>query len=170
MQTESLQAGSIIVRLRITVQDPEFSVDASTFAPVLSYLHNGSALLVDQQNTVVEGKFYFLLFFFPNKKTGFVFWSRTVIASILHKKYFIERQSMWFFGGKTMTWEVLHGLLSISPEGVGQWSVGCSQVSAGIGPLCLRMSAALGFPINFPPCPLCEQLEVCCVFLTLKCR
>ncbi|NXN75674.1 UROL1 protein, partial [Himantopus himantopus] len=54
VQTESLQAGSIIVTLRITVQDPEFPVDASTFAPVLSYLHNGSALLVDQQNTVVE--------------------------------------------------------------------------------------------------------------------
>ncbi|KFP03520.1 Uromodulin-like 1, partial [Calypte anna] len=54
VQTESLQAGSIIVRLRITVQDPEFSVDAFTFAPVLSYLYNGSALLVDQQNTVVE--------------------------------------------------------------------------------------------------------------------
>ncbi|PKU37056.1 uromodulin-like 1 [Limosa lapponica baueri] len=54
MQTESLRAGSIIVRLRITVEDPEFPVDASTFAPVLSYLRNGSALLVDQQNTAVE--------------------------------------------------------------------------------------------------------------------
>ncbi|NWX23055.1 UROL1 protein, partial [Aegotheles bennettii] len=54
VQTESLQAGSIIVKLRITVQDPEFPVDAFTFAPVLSYLHNGSVLLVDQQNTVVE--------------------------------------------------------------------------------------------------------------------
>ncbi|NXT57148.1 UROL1 protein, partial [Pluvianellus socialis] len=54
VQTESLQAGSIIVRLRITVQDPEFPVDASTFAPVLSNLHNGSTLLVDQQNTAVE--------------------------------------------------------------------------------------------------------------------
>uniref|UniRef100_A0A8C3JZY3 Uromodulin like 1 n=1 Tax=Calidris pygmaea TaxID=425635 RepID=A0A8C3JZY3_9CHAR len=54
VQTESLQTGSIIVRLRITVEDPEFPVDASTFAPVLSYLHNGSALLVDQQNTAVE--------------------------------------------------------------------------------------------------------------------
>ncbi|XP_074955413.1 uromodulin-like 1 [Phalacrocorax aristotelis] len=54
VQTESLQAGSIIVRLRITVQDPEFPVDASTFAMVLSYLYNGSALLVDQQNTAVE--------------------------------------------------------------------------------------------------------------------
>ncbi|XP_072703095.1 uromodulin-like 1 isoform X2 [Ciconia boyciana] len=54
VQTESLQAGSVIVRLRITVQDPEFPVDASTFALVLSYLYNGSALLVDQQNTAVE--------------------------------------------------------------------------------------------------------------------
>ncbi|NXC59758.1 UROL1 protein, partial [Aleadryas rufinucha] len=54
MQIESLAAGSIIVRLRITVQDPEFSVDASTFAPVLSYLHNGSVLMLDQQNTAVE--------------------------------------------------------------------------------------------------------------------
>ncbi|XP_075375255.1 uromodulin-like 1 [Mycteria americana] len=54
VQTESLQAGSIIVRLRITLQDPEFPVDASTFALVLSYLYNGSALLVDQQNTAVE--------------------------------------------------------------------------------------------------------------------
>ncbi|NXS96866.1 UROL1 protein, partial [Jacana jacana] len=54
VQTESLQAGSIIVKLRITVEDPEFVVDASTFAPVLSYLYNGSVLLVDQQNTAVE--------------------------------------------------------------------------------------------------------------------
>ncbi|XP_042644207.1 uromodulin-like 1 [Tyto alba] len=54
VQTESLQAGSIIVRLRVTVQDSEFPVDTSTFAPVLSYLNNGSALLVDEQNTAVE--------------------------------------------------------------------------------------------------------------------
>ncbi|NWW77072.1 UROL1 protein, partial [Climacteris rufus] len=54
VQIESLAAGSIIVRLRITVQDPEFPVDASTFAPVLSYLHNASVLVVDQQNTVVK--------------------------------------------------------------------------------------------------------------------
>ncbi|NXH87171.1 UROL1 protein, partial [Edolisoma coerulescens] len=54
MQIESLAAGSIVVRLRITVQDPEFPVDASTFSPVLSYLHNGSVLVVDQQNIAVE--------------------------------------------------------------------------------------------------------------------
>ncbi|NXB72303.1 UROL1 protein, partial [Donacobius atricapilla] len=54
VQIESLAAGSIIVRLKITVQDPEFPVDAFTFAPVLSYLHDGSVLVVDQQNTAVE--------------------------------------------------------------------------------------------------------------------
>ncbi|NXU85616.1 UROL1 protein, partial [Xiphorhynchus elegans] len=54
VQIDSLQAGSVIVRLRVTVQDPEFPADASTFAPVLSYLHNNSVLLVDQQNTAVE--------------------------------------------------------------------------------------------------------------------
>ncbi|NWY05029.1 UROL1 protein, partial [Nothoprocta ornata] len=54
MQIVSLQAGSIIVRLRITVQDAELSIDASTFAPMLSYLYNSSRILVDQQNTVVE--------------------------------------------------------------------------------------------------------------------
>ncbi|XP_062370959.1 uromodulin-like 1 [Cinclus cinclus] len=54
VQIESLSAGSTIVRLKIMVQDPEFPVDASTFAPVLSYLHNGSVLVVDQQNTAIE--------------------------------------------------------------------------------------------------------------------
>ncbi|XP_066196651.1 uromodulin-like 1 [Sylvia atricapilla] len=54
VQIESLAVGSIIVRLRITVQDPECPVDASTFAPVLSYLHNGSVFVVDQQNTAVK--------------------------------------------------------------------------------------------------------------------
>ncbi|NWH72143.1 UROL1 protein, partial [Piaya cayana] len=54
IQTESLQAGSIIVRLKITVQDPEFPADMSAFVPVISNFHNGSVLLVDQQNTVVE--------------------------------------------------------------------------------------------------------------------
>ncbi|KAL2310364.1 hypothetical protein Nmel_002014 [Mimus melanotis] len=56
VQIESLAAGSIIVRLRITVQDPEFPVDVSTFAPVLSHLHNGSMLVVDQQSTAVEDR------------------------------------------------------------------------------------------------------------------
>uniref|UniRef100_A0A8B9UHA5 Uromodulin like 1 n=1 Tax=Anas zonorhyncha TaxID=75864 RepID=A0A8B9UHA5_9AVES len=54
VQTESLRAGSIIVRLKIAVQDPGFPVDASTFAPMLSYLYNGSVLLVDQQNSAIE--------------------------------------------------------------------------------------------------------------------
>lgn len=61
MQIESLRAGSIIVRLRIAVQDPGFPVDASSFAPVLSYLYNGSVLLVDQQNSTVEGNFKIII-------------------------------------------------------------------------------------------------------------
>lgn len=59
------------MRLRITVQDPEFPVDASTFAPVLSYLHNGSVLVVDQQNTAVEGNFWVV--FFWKKKADLCF-------------------------------------------------------------------------------------------------
>ncbi|NXU50347.1 UROL1 protein, partial [Turnix velox] len=54
VQTESLEAGSIIVRLRITVDDPKFPDDPSMFAQMLSYLHNGSVFLVDQQNTTAE--------------------------------------------------------------------------------------------------------------------
>lgn len=81
VQTESLQEGSIIVRLRITVQDPEFPVDVSTFAPLLSYLHNSSVLLVDQENTAVEGNF-----FFP-KGTRVCILITHSITSILHEKY-----------------------------------------------------------------------------------
>lgn len=72
MQIESLEAGSIIVRLRITVEDPEFPADVSTFGPVISYLHNGSVLSVDQQNTKIEGKFL-NLYLFPKNGTGLVF-------------------------------------------------------------------------------------------------
>lgn len=72
MQIESLEAGSIIVRLRIIVEDPEFPADVSTFAPVISYLHNGSVLSVDQQNTKIEGKFL-NLYLFPKSGTGLVF-------------------------------------------------------------------------------------------------
>ncbi|XP_030404268.1 uromodulin-like 1 [Gopherus evgoodei] len=54
VQIESLKAGSIIVRLRIIVQDPEFPVDVSTFAPMLSSLYRSSVFLVDQQSTSVE--------------------------------------------------------------------------------------------------------------------
>uniref|UniRef100_A0A674JHL7 Uromodulin like 1 n=1 Tax=Terrapene triunguis TaxID=2587831 RepID=A0A674JHL7_9SAUR len=54
VQIESLKAGSIIVRLRIIVQDPEFPVDVSTFAPMLSSLYRSSVFLVDQQSASVE--------------------------------------------------------------------------------------------------------------------
>lgn len=61
MQIESLRAGSVIVRLRIAVQDPGFPVNASSFAPMLSYLYNDSVLLVDQQNSTVEGNFKIII-------------------------------------------------------------------------------------------------------------
>ncbi|EMP31458.1 Uromodulin-like 1 [Chelonia mydas] len=54
VQIESLKPGSIIVRLRIIVQDPEFPTDVSTFAPMLSSLNRSSVFLVDQQSTSVE--------------------------------------------------------------------------------------------------------------------
>ncbi|KAM9169335.1 uromodulin-like 1 [Pangshura tecta] len=54
VQIESLKAGSIIVRLRIIVQDPEFPIDVSTFAPMLSSLYRSSVFSVDQQSTSVE--------------------------------------------------------------------------------------------------------------------
>lgn len=96
MQIESLAAGSIVVRLRITVQDPEFPVDASTFAPVLSYLHNGSVLVVDEQNTAVEGNFYYYFFKEESKVCVLITCS---ITSILHKT---EKKRMWFVEKKTM--------------------------------------------------------------------
>lgn len=96
MQIESLAAGSIVVRLRITVQDPEFPVDASTFAPVLSYLHSGSVLVVDEQNTAVEGNFYY--YFFEEESRVCVLITCS-ITSILHQT---EKQRMWFVEEKTM--------------------------------------------------------------------
>uniref|UniRef100_A0A7M4G1R8 Uromodulin like 1 n=1 Tax=Crocodylus porosus TaxID=8502 RepID=A0A7M4G1R8_CROPO len=53
VQIESLKAGSILVRLRVIIQDSEFSTDTSSFAPVLSYLYKGSVFLVDQQSSSV---------------------------------------------------------------------------------------------------------------------
>lgn len=104
MQIESLAVGSIIVRLRITVQDPEFPVDASTFAPVLSYLQNGSVLVVDQQNTAVEGNFWVV--FFGRRKQIYVLIMCT-ITNILHK---IEKQRMWFVGENDV--RILSGVLT----------------------------------------------------------
>lgn len=68
VQTESLRAGSIVVRLKIAVQDPGFPVDASTFAPILSYLYNGSVLLVDQQNSAIEGNLNFIYLFLTTEQ------------------------------------------------------------------------------------------------------
>lgn len=56
------------MRLKIAVQDPGFPVDASTFAPMLSYLYNGSVLLVDQQNSAIEGNLNFIYLFLTTEQ------------------------------------------------------------------------------------------------------
>ncbi|XP_074844962.1 uromodulin-like 1 [Carettochelys insculpta] len=54
VQIESLKAGSVIVKLRITIQDPEFPIDMFTLASILSSLYNSLRFLVDQQSASVE--------------------------------------------------------------------------------------------------------------------
>ncbi|XP_061485691.1 uromodulin-like 1 [Rhineura floridana] len=54
VQLDSLKAGSIIVRLKMIVEDPQFPKDLSAFDPMISSLFKSSAFLVDQNSTVVE--------------------------------------------------------------------------------------------------------------------
>ncbi|XP_037702440.1 uromodulin-like 1 [Choloepus didactylus] len=54
MQIVSLQAGSVVVRLRIAIQDPEFPVDVSTLAPMLPRLLASAVFQIDQQGTLVR--------------------------------------------------------------------------------------------------------------------
>lgn len=51
----SLQAGSLVVTLRLTLQDPEFPVGISTLRPMLQQLSASSVFQVDQQGTLVQG-------------------------------------------------------------------------------------------------------------------
>lgn len=55
LQIVSLQAGSLVVKLRVTVQDPEFPVDVSTLAPMLPRLWASRVFQVDQRGTLVQG-------------------------------------------------------------------------------------------------------------------
>ncbi|KAF7464078.1 hypothetical protein GHT09_007796 [Marmota monax] len=55
MQMASLQVGSVVVKLRITVQDPEFPVGVSTLAPLLQLLPSSTVFQIDQQGTAVQG-------------------------------------------------------------------------------------------------------------------
>nr|XP_055135749.1 uromodulin-like 1 isoform X1 [Symphalangus syndactylus] len=54
MQIVSLQAGSVVVRLKLTVQDPGFPVGISTLAPMLQPLLASTVFQIDRQGTRVQ--------------------------------------------------------------------------------------------------------------------
>ncbi|XP_029070792.1 uromodulin-like 1 [Monodon monoceros] len=54
MKVVSLRAGSVVVRLRLTVQDPEFPVGVSTLSPMLPPLWASPVFQVDQSETFVQ--------------------------------------------------------------------------------------------------------------------
>nr|AAX14813.1 olfactorin [Mus musculus] len=54
MQIVSLQAGSLVVTLRLTLQDPDFSVGVHTLTPMLPVLSVSNVFQVDQQRTFVQ--------------------------------------------------------------------------------------------------------------------
>ncbi|XP_039713339.1 uromodulin-like 1 [Pteropus medius] len=55
LQIVSLQAGGLVVKLKVTVQDPEFPVGVSTLAPMLPLLWASREFQIDQQGTLVQG-------------------------------------------------------------------------------------------------------------------
>ncbi|XP_045441219.1 uromodulin-like 1 [Pipistrellus kuhlii] len=54
LKIESLQAGSLVVKLRVTVQDPEFPVGVSTLAPMLPRLWASRVFQIDPRGTLVQ--------------------------------------------------------------------------------------------------------------------
>ncbi|XP_006916828.1 uromodulin-like 1 [Pteropus alecto] len=54
LQIVSLQAGGLVVKLKVTVQDPEFPVGVSTLAPMLPLLWASREFQIDQQGTLVQ--------------------------------------------------------------------------------------------------------------------
>ncbi|ELK37252.1 Uromodulin-like 1 [Myotis davidii] len=54
LQIVSLQAGSVVAKLRVTVQDPEFPVGVSTLAPMLPRLWASTVFQIDQRGTLVQ--------------------------------------------------------------------------------------------------------------------
>ncbi|XP_034380389.1 uromodulin-like 1 [Arvicanthis niloticus] len=54
MQIVSLQSGSLVVTLRLTLQDPDFLVGVSTLKPMLQLLSASAVFQVDQQGTLVQ--------------------------------------------------------------------------------------------------------------------
>lgn len=57
LQVVSLRTGSVVVRLRLTMWDPEFPVGVSALAPLLPALWASTVFQVDQQGTHVQGGF-----------------------------------------------------------------------------------------------------------------
>lgn len=56
LQIVSLQPGSLVVTLLVTLQDPEFPVGVSTLRPLLQRLAVSTVFRVDQQGTLVQGR------------------------------------------------------------------------------------------------------------------
>lgn len=52
----SLQAGSVVVRLRLVVWDAGFPVSVSTLAPMLPPLWASAVFQIDQRGTLVQGR------------------------------------------------------------------------------------------------------------------
>ncbi|KAL8190476.1 UNVERIFIED_CONTAM: hypothetical protein K2H54_054740 [Gekko kuhli] len=56
VQMDSIKAGSIIVKLKMTIEDPQFPKDLSAFDQMVSSVHKSSVLHVDPQSSIVEGE------------------------------------------------------------------------------------------------------------------
>ncbi|XP_060091248.1 uromodulin-like 1 [Heteronotia binoei] len=54
VQMDSIKAGSIIVKLRMIIEDPQFPKDLSVFDQMVSSVHKSTVLHVDPQSSVVE--------------------------------------------------------------------------------------------------------------------
>ncbi|XP_062833034.1 uromodulin-like 1 [Anolis carolinensis] len=61
MHVHSLEAGSIIVRLKIVIGDLQFPRDLSAFDPMMSSLSQSHVFLLDPKNSVVEGRLFNLI-------------------------------------------------------------------------------------------------------------
>uniref|UniRef100_A0ACB8FHZ8 Uncharacterized protein n=1 Tax=Sphaerodactylus townsendi TaxID=933632 RepID=A0ACB8FHZ8_9SAUR len=54
VQMDSIKTGSIIVKLKVVIEDPQFPKNLSAFDPMLSSLHKSSVLHVDPRSSIVE--------------------------------------------------------------------------------------------------------------------
>ncbi|XP_015269249.1 PREDICTED: uromodulin-like 1 [Gekko japonicus] len=54
VQMDSIKAGSVIVKLKMIIEDPQFPKDLSAFDQMISSVHKSSVLQVDPQSSIVE--------------------------------------------------------------------------------------------------------------------